>query len=114
MDFGKLAKKAQQAIDKRGGNEALKKDLGELKNIAKGPGSAADKAKRAAEALKQPGAQRAQEAPGRSQPQDAPRAPVEDPNAPDLRGSPHRVRRGVIATLAAPWRGSRAVKGDAL
>lgn len=71
MDFGKLAKKAQQAVDKRGGSEALKKDLGELKDIAKGPGSASDKAKRAAAALKQPGPARRQD------------APVADPDAPD-------------------------------
>src|SRR5438270_23335 len=54
MDFGKLAKQAQEqaqrAIDKRGGNEALKQDLEELKDIARGPGSASEKAKRAAEA----------------------------------------------------------------
>jgi hypothetical protein len=79
MDFGKLAKKAQQAIDKRGGNEALKKDLGELKNIAKGPGTPQEKARRAADALKQPGAAPAPEAPGTSQPQDG---PVADPKAP--------------------------------
>ena len=60
MDFGKLAKRAQEqaqrAIDKRGGNEALKKDFEELKDIAKGPGSASEKAKRAADAIKDPGA----------------------------------------------------------
>ena len=62
MDFGKLAKQAQEhaqrAIDKRGGNDALKQDLEELKDIAKGPGSASEKAKRAADALKDPGAKR--------------------------------------------------------
>ena len=56
MDFSKLARQAQRAIDKRGGNEALKQDLEELKDIAKGPGSASEKAKRAADALKDPGA----------------------------------------------------------
>ncbi len=82
MDFGKLAKQAKRAIDKRGGSDALKKDLGELKNIAKGPGSASEKAKRAADAIKQPGGAPAPEAPGTSQPADGPRA---DPNAPDQR-----------------------------
>ena len=43
-------------IDKRGGTDALKADAEELKNIATGPGSASDKAKRAADALKDPGA----------------------------------------------------------
>ena len=47
MDFGKLAKQAQKAIDKRGGTDALKKDLGELEDIATGPGTAQEKAKRA-------------------------------------------------------------------
>ena len=83
MDFGKLAKQAQKAIDKRGGTDALKKDLGELKDIAKGPGTAQEKAKRAADALKQPGGNApAPEAPGTSRPADA---PVADPNAPDQR-----------------------------
>ncbi len=79
MNFGKLAKQAQRAIDKRGGTDALKKDLGELKDIATGPGTAQDKAKRAADALKQPGSAPVPEAPGTSQPQDG---PVADPNAP--------------------------------
>ena len=82
MDFGKLAKQAQKAIDKRGGTDALKKDLGELKDIAKGPGTTQEKAKRAADALKQPGDAPAPEAPGTSRPADG---PVADPNAPDQR-----------------------------
>ena len=83
MDFGKLAKQAQKAIDKRGGTDALKKDLGELKDIATGPGTAQEKAKRAADALKQPGADApAPEAPGTSRPEDG---PVADPNAPHQR-----------------------------
>lgn len=81
MDFGKLAKQAQRAIDKRGGTDALKKDLGQLKDIATGPGTTQDKAKRAADALKQPGGGPAPEAPGTSQPKDG---PVADPNAPDM------------------------------
>lgn len=56
MRLGKLAMMAKQQIDRRGGTEALKKDAQRLSNIAKGPGSAGDKAKRAADALKQPGA----------------------------------------------------------
>lgn len=56
MRLGKLAMMAKQQIDRRGGTEALKKDAQQLSNIAKGPGSAGDKAKRAADALKQPGA----------------------------------------------------------
>ncbi len=56
MKLGRLAQVAKQQIDKRGGTEALKRDAEELRNIAKGPGSAGDKAKRAADALKEPGA----------------------------------------------------------
>ena len=55
MDFKKLADQAKAAIDKRGGTESVKEDLGELKDIASGGGSVADKAKEAAEALKDPG-----------------------------------------------------------
>ena len=56
MDFKSLQRRAQQLIDKRGGTDSLKADAEELKNIAKGPGSVSDKAKRAGEAIKDPGA----------------------------------------------------------
>ena len=56
MDFKSLQRMAKNLIDKRGGTDALKADAEELKNIATGPGSASDKAKRAADALKDPGA----------------------------------------------------------
>jgi hypothetical protein len=56
MDFKKLADKAKDAIDKRGGVDSLKADAEELKRVAKGNGSITDKAKAAAEALKDPGA----------------------------------------------------------
>jgi len=55
VDFKKIADQAKAAIDKRGGTESLKEDLGELKNIASGEGSLTDKAKEAADALKDPG-----------------------------------------------------------
>lgn len=55
MNLGRLAMLAKRQIDKRGGTEALKQDADRLRNIAKGPGSAGDKAKRAADALKRPG-----------------------------------------------------------
>jgi len=55
MNLGRLAMVAKQQIDKRGGTEALKRDAEQLRNIANGPGSAGDKAKRAADALKRPG-----------------------------------------------------------
>lgn len=56
MDFKKLADKAKETIDKRGGVESLKADAEELKKVAKGKGSLSDKAKAAAKAIKDPGA----------------------------------------------------------
>jgi len=51
-----VAEKAKDQVDKRGGTEALKEDVEELKGIAKGEGSAKDKAKAAADAVRNPGA----------------------------------------------------------
>jgi general stress protein YciG len=56
MRFGDLVNKAKKVVDQRGGTEALKQDAEELKDIARGGGSTQDKAKRAADALKDPGA----------------------------------------------------------
>ncbi|MEX2194146.1 MAG: hypothetical protein WD844_02580 [Thermoleophilaceae bacterium] len=56
MDFSRIKEKAKGIIEKRGGTDALKEDVNELKDIASGQGRATDKAKEAAEALKDPGA----------------------------------------------------------
>jgi hypothetical protein len=56
MNLGKLADEAKKMIDKRGGMQSVKEDALELKNIAGEKGSLADKAKDAADALKDPGA----------------------------------------------------------
>jgi hypothetical protein len=56
MDFKKLADKAKDTIDKRGGMDSLNADAEELKKVAKGNGSLTDKAKAAAAAIKDPGA----------------------------------------------------------
>lgn len=60
MDIGKItdqvADQAKKLIDERGGMDALKEDAEELKDIATGEGSLTDKAKAAAEAIKDPGA----------------------------------------------------------
>ena len=56
MDFGKLAGKAKKLVDDRGGVDALKEDAQELRDVAKGDESLADKAKDAAAALREPGA----------------------------------------------------------
>ena len=55
VNFKRLADKAKQQVDKRGGTDNLKEDAAELKGIAKGKGSLKDKAKAAGKALKDPG-----------------------------------------------------------
>ena len=55
MDLDSLTKQAKKLVDDRGGVDALKGDAEELKDIVGGRGSAMDKAKKAAEALKDPG-----------------------------------------------------------
>ncbi len=55
VNFKKLTNKAKEQVDKRGGTDALKGDLDELKDIAKGKGSVKDKAKAAGKAVKEPG-----------------------------------------------------------
>ena len=55
MDLGSLTKRAKKLVNQRGGVDALKDDAEEVKDIVSGGGSAMDKAKDAAEALKDPG-----------------------------------------------------------
>jgi hypothetical protein len=77
MDLKKLAAKAKDTIDKRGGVESLKADAEELKKVAKGEGSLTDKAKKAAKAIKEPGAKAGdgemRPAQGAGHPKDTPR-----------------------------------------
>ena len=56
MDLKSLTDRAKQLLEKRGGTGAAKEDAGDLKDIATGSGSLSDKAKAAAEAMKEPGA----------------------------------------------------------
>jgi hypothetical protein len=63
MDFERLAEKAKQVaeranevVEQRGGVESLKEDAEELRDIARGDGGLVDKAKDAAEAVRDPGA----------------------------------------------------------
>jgi hypothetical protein len=56
MDFKKLFDKGKRMVDDRGGVDSLKEDAQELAGIAKGKGSLTDKAKEAAAAVKEPGA----------------------------------------------------------
>lgn len=83
MDLKGLQRKAKELIDRRGGTESLKADAAELRDIAQGAGSVADKAKRAGEALKDPGAKGpdAPPAPHRS-PADTPASPAETADVP--------------------------------
>jgi hypothetical protein len=56
MKWQAMADKAKQVVQQRGGATAAKEDAQELRNIAQGQGSVADKAKQAAEAIREPGA----------------------------------------------------------
>jgi hypothetical protein len=77
VNLKKLAAKAKQTIDDRGGVESLKADAEELKKVAKGKGSLKDKAKQAAKAIKEPGAKpgdgEMRPAQGAGHPSDTPR-----------------------------------------
>lgn len=59
MDIKRLAEevkeKAEEVVEQRGGTDALKADLAEVKDIVTGEGSLADKARAAAKALEDPG-----------------------------------------------------------
>jgi hypothetical protein len=85
MDFKRISGQAKKLIDQRGGTESLKGDLEELKTIAKGKGTLADKAKAAGAALKEPG-QRAgapEAAAAEPEPAAAPAA-AEEPTTPPI------------------------------
>jgi hypothetical protein len=56
MDFKRLSQEVKRLVDKRGGTDSVKEDAAELRDIARGQGSMSDKAKEAADALKEPGA----------------------------------------------------------
>jgi hypothetical protein len=75
--FNRLANKAREMFNKRGGTEAAKGDLQELKDIHKRGGSMSDKAKAAVDALKEPG-----KGPDRSAP------PAEGTHAPERQSGP--------------------------
>jgi hypothetical protein len=50
----RLAGAAKKLIDKRGGTDRLKEDVEELKRIARSEGSLEDKARKAAQRLREP------------------------------------------------------------
>jgi hypothetical protein len=55
VNWKAIADKAKQTFQQRGGSEAAKEDAEELRDIARGQGSIADKAKEAAAAIREPG-----------------------------------------------------------
>jgi hypothetical protein len=55
VNFKKLTDKAKDAVDKRGGTDALKADAKEVGSIFKGKGSLKEKAQKAKEAVSDPG-----------------------------------------------------------
>lgn len=54
MKYAKLARLAKTYVDRRGGPEAAKRDVEQLKQIARQPGTASQKARRAADLLRRP------------------------------------------------------------
>lgn len=55
VNLKKIADMAKNQVDKRGGTDSLKEDLKEVGDAVKGKGSVTDKAKKAADAVKEPG-----------------------------------------------------------
>ena len=99
MDFKQLSNKAKELVEKRGGSDSVKEDAEELKEIAKGEGSAADKAKAAVSAIKEPGA-------------DEPDAPAaEAASSPSAQGPRRRSRARQGASTS--MRASAAAAADA-
>jgi hypothetical protein len=72
MDFKRLSQQAKRLIDRRGGSKSLKEDADELRDIARGEGSLSDKAKAAADAIKEPGAKEPEAPPPAAPPQPPP------------------------------------------
>jgi len=89
VDFDKLKQKAQQVYEQRGGSEAAKGDGQELKDIFQGDGSLGEKAKAAAQAIKEPGAH---DEPGGGEPVSSsvppPQATAGEPAAPPTPDTP--------------------------
>jgi hypothetical protein len=81
VDFKKLSDRAKDLVEKRGGTEGLKQDATQLREIARGQGSIADKAKQAAAALKETGGSEPA-APAADASPAPERAPKSDPASP--------------------------------
>ena len=93
-NWKKLADTAKRTIDQRGGTDALKRDFEKVKEAATGPGTAKEKAQRAADAAKasevatgKPGAAPSPANDAATPPPGDPAvAPKPDPNAPGASG----------------------------
>jgi hypothetical protein len=106
MDLKRMGQRAKDLVDKRGGTDALKQDAEELKRIAKGQGTLSDKAKAAAQALKDPGTRGSAESPA---------AEAASPRERERAGAKVRGEgRGKHADAAEPDTGSGKRHGDAL
>jgi hypothetical protein len=92
MGLSDLVNRAKEIVQRRGGTESLKQDAEELKDIARSEGSAGDKLKKGAEALKEPGAKGAEDRPGGPTPpggaEDRPGGPTPPGGAEDRPGGP--------------------------
>lgn len=53
VNFRRLASHAKRAVDAAGGPDAVKQKAADLQKVAKGPGTLSDKAKRAAEVVRE-------------------------------------------------------------
>ena len=83
MDWKQMVGRAKQELDKRGGPQSAKEDAEELRDIAQGGGSMTDKLKRAAAALKEPGAHRPGSEPAAAPTSGAPAPNMQPTGAPD-------------------------------
>ena len=93
MDLKRIASKAKELVDRRGGVGSLKEDATELKDIATGPGNVTDKAKAAAEAVKDPGAAGPRKV-GEAVQETAPKPPRERAEKPRAGGGGRGRRQG--------------------
>ena len=75
VNFSKLAARAKKAVDAAGGPDAVKDKAAGLKEVAAGKGSLSDKAKRAAEVVREKEPAGGEPAVARPQPDPAPDAP---------------------------------------
>ena len=110
VNFKKLTEQAKDLVEKRGGTGALKGDAEELKEIAGSKGSLADKAKDAAAALKDPGADETEEQPTPDARPFGPGRRARGARRSSCRRRDRRARARPRPPRQAPW---RAAAGEA-